>query len=44
MNLNSVVMEERLFTKAEVQEMCSQSYMRGKSIQQDTMIKKKIKP
>ena len=34
----------RLFTKAEVKEMCSRSYMRGMSIQHDTMTKKKMKP
>ena len=44
MNLNKKVMEERLFTKAEVQEMCSRSYMRGMSIQHNTMTKKNIKP
>ena len=35
---------ERLFTEAEVKAMCSQSYMRGMSIQYDTMTKKKMKP
>ena len=44
MNLNNIIMEERLFTKAEVREMCSRSYMRGMSIQHDTMTKKRRKP
>ena len=35
---------ERTFNKKEVEEMCKQSYMRGMSIQHDTMIKKKMKP
>ena len=34
---------ERTFNKKEVEEMCKQSYMRGMSIQQDTMVKKKMK-
>lgn len=36
--------KERLFNKAEVEAMCSQSYMRGMSIQHDTMTKKRFKP
>ena len=35
---------ERTFTKAEVEEMCLRSYMRGMSIQHDTMTKKRMKP
>lgn len=35
---------ERMFNKKEVEEMCKQSYMRGMSIQHDTMTKKKMKP
>ena len=35
---------ERTFNRKEVEEMCKQSYMRGMSIQHDTMTKKKMKP
>ena len=35
---------ERTFTKKEVEAMCLKSYMRGMSIQYDTMTKKKMKP
>lgn len=35
---------ERKFNKKEVEEMCKQSYMRGMSIQNDTMNKIKTKP
>ncbi len=35
---------ERTFNKKEVEEMCKRSYMRGMSIQHDTMTKKKMKP
>ena len=35
---------ERTFTKKEAEVMCSKSYMRGMSIQYDTMTKKKMKP
>jgi hypothetical protein len=35
---------ERTFSKEEVEKMCSQSYMRGMSIQHDTMTNKKMKP
>ena len=35
---------ERTFNKKEVEKMCAQSYLRGMSIQHDTMTKKKMKP
>jgi hypothetical protein len=35
---------ERTFNRKEVEEMCKHSYMRGMSIQHDTMTKKKMKP
>lgn len=35
---------ERTFNKKEVEAMCSQSYMRGMSIQHSTMTNKKMKP
>jgi hypothetical protein len=34
----------RMFTEKEVEAMCSQSYMRGMSIQHDTMTNKRMKP
>lgn len=34
----------RVFTKAEIKEMCRQSYMRGMSIQHGTITKKKTVP
>jgi hypothetical protein len=38
------IIMERTFNRKEVEEMCKQSYMRGMSIQHDTMTKKKMKP
>lgn len=35
---------ERMFNEKEVEKMCLQSYMRGMSIQHDTMTNKKMKP
>lgn len=35
---------ERTFNKKEVEEMCLRSYLRGMSIQYDTMTKKRMKP
>lgn len=35
---------ERTFNKKEVEEMCTRSYLRGMSIQYDTMSKKRMKP
>ena len=35
---------ERTYNKKEVEAMCRQSYMRGMSIQHDSMTKKKMKP
>ena len=35
---------ERTFNRKEVEEMCKHSYMRGMSIQHDSMTKKKMKP
>ena len=35
---------ERTYNKKEVEAMCLQSYMRGMSIQHDSMTKKKMKP
>ena len=35
---------ERTFNKKEVEAMCLQSYMRGMSIQHDSMTKKKMEP
>ena len=34
---------KRLYTEREVEEMCSQSYMRGMSFQYNTMMKKSTK-
>lgn len=35
---------ERTYNKKEVEAMCLQSYMRGMSIQHDSMTKNKMKP
>jgi|TARA_B110000503_G_scaffold128358_1_gene199252 predicted SnoaL-like aldol condensation-catalyzing enzyme len=35
---------ERTFNKKEVEKMCAQSYLRGMSIQHNTMVNKKMKP